>query len=74
MIGYQYKGFLITFAQFFRIQKDQNEVNWTKATGAVDRTNRNFYCWKDKDYRDFVNNILINLEPFYEKSRTKLLG
>ena len=72
MIGYLYKGFLITFSNFFRITKDE-KTTYIK-TNSIDKMNRNYYCWKDKDFRDFINNILVHLEPFREKSRTKLVN
>lgn len=36
--------------------------------------NRNFYTWFDCNYRDFMINILQNLEPIYHSKGTQIAG
>ena len=39
----------------------------------IENYRREYYCWKDKDYRDFIGFILTHLEPFHEKKKTKII-
>jgi hypothetical protein len=39
----------------------------------VEVSKRNYYCWKDKDYRDFIIHLLVHLEPFRENKYVKII-
>jgi len=70
MLGYMYKGFLNIFIEFFRILKDSYTFG---QYCRVDNHKRSYYCWKDKDYRDFICHILVHLEPFRERKYVKII-
>ena len=67
-----YKGFLSKFQEFFRIQKETIGLGIGQ-TSRVMTSKRNYYCWKDKDYRDFIIQILVKLEPFRENKYAKII-
>ena len=70
MLGYMYEGFLSKFQEFFRVTKDSYGFG---QMSNVNIKNRNYYCWKDKDYRDFITHVMYHLEPFRENKYVKII-
>ena len=64
ILSYLFKGFIWTFSDFFRIEKD------FKLTATVGK--KNFFTWNDDEYRDFMIYVISNLEPFEELKHTIL--
>ena len=60
--GYLYKPFLQKFTDFFLFKKPPTSL-LSKA---------NYYTWHDQDYRDFMYQLITQLEPFREKGYTVL--
>ena len=54
--GFLFTSFLNNFRQFFLICKDSQFA----------KVSRNFFTWKDQIFREYMMNILTNLEPRYE--------
>ena len=63
-IGFFYVGFMNIFSGYFRIDRNFNPL----FSGTKD-----YYTWKDNDFREFMHYILSELEPFEESRRTILI-
>ena len=59
-----FKSFLVTFRDTFTIPKDKTET-YTDHHGNVRILKKN-YNWTDQLYRNFMMEVLTNLEPRHE--------
>lgn len=61
-----YQFFL--FSHFLSKFRDTFKIPKPGSSNIVDITKKKYYDWDDTEYRDFMMQILTNLEPRLEKS------
>ena len=59
-----FSKFIMKFSKFLRITKKNSGFN------SVFMITRNYYTWKDQDYRGFMTGMLTSLEPRQELKHT----
>ena len=60
LVGYLYNNFLHTFTDFFRLAKENNTMF---GFGKDDGKKTLYFTWVDQNYRNFMNSLLLHLEP-----------
>lgn len=63
--------FLLTKNNFLGFRKQQGNLEEDKNQYIL---NRNFYTWNDQQYRDFIMDVLRNLEPRFERAGTTIIN
>ena len=64
--------FLLTKNNFLGFRKQPSEEDKKSVGDYV--LNRNFYTWNDQQYRDFIMDVLRNLEPRFESAGTTIIN
>ena len=59
LVGYLYNNFLHTFTDFFRLSIYNDGMFGMGKKG----TRPSYYTWVDQNYRNFMTQLLLNLEP-----------
>lgn len=65
--SYLFTSFISNFFHFFHIRKNYKNIKSGK-------NNFSYYTWEDQPYRDFMFDLLICLEPFYERKNKILVN
>jgi len=65
MTNYLFAEFLNIFTDFFKVSKGKAMLGANKI--------RSFYTWNDEIYRDFMINLLLNLEPYMENKNVQII-